>query len=84
MENMNNTQQEAELILINSDINSIINESKVNNRLLENDINYIVKRNKIDSILLDKDQAKSNIEMFRSRKKARLNGKKHEMYNSAS
>lgn len=84
MENMNNTQVEAELILINSDINSIVNDDKANRKLLENDINYIVKQRNIDSILLDKDQAKSNIETFRSRKNARLNGKKHEMYNSAS
>ena len=84
MENVNNIQIEAELVLISSDINSIVNESKADKKLLESNINDIIKQNKIESILLDEDQAKNNITMFRLRKKMRLNDKEHEMYNSAS
>ena len=83
MENVNN-QIEAEVKIINSDIKYTNAQNDSDKILLANDIKHIMKQKKIEAMLLDKENAKNNLNMFLARKNKRLNGEKHEVYNSAA
>jgi len=83
MENVNN-QIEAEVKIINSDVKYINAQNDSDKILLANDIKHIMKQKKIEAMLLDKENAKNNLNMFLARKNKRLNGEKHEVYNSAA
>lgn len=83
MENVNN-QIEAEVKIINSDVKYTNAQNDSDKILLANDIKHIMKQKKIEAMLLDKENAKNNLNMFLARKNKRLNGEKHEVYNSAA